>query len=183
MKVVSLNVGLPANLTWQGRTILTGFRKEPVRGPVEFRGVNLIGDAQADRAVHGGARKSVYVYPSEHYPVWKAELTVTELPWGSFGENLTTVGWLETDTRLGDRVRIGTAEFEVISPRKPCHKMEAAFRRTDMIRRFHRSRRSGFYLGGIKPGVLRAGDSVELLSTPTGSPTVAEAYAGYAGEI
>jgi MOSC domain-containing protein YiiM len=183
MKVLSVNVGLPRTFEWQGRKITTGFRKEPLSGRVNFRGVNLEGDAQADRAVHGGTHKSVYVYPSEHYPVWAAELSVAALPWGSFGENLSTVGWLETRARIGDKVRIGTAEFEVMSPRKPCYKMEAAFQRTDMIRRFHQSRRSGFYLGGVKFGSLGAGDSIEILSSVAGSPTVFEAYPGYAGEI
>jgi MOSC domain-containing protein YiiM len=183
MKIVSVNVGLPANLVWQGRTISTGFRKLPTSGRIEFVGVNLAGDGQADRSVHGGPRKSVYVYPSEHYPSWKAELQATQLPYGSFGENLTTAGWLETEARLGDRVRIGTAEFEVTSPRKPCYKMEAAFQRTDMIRRFHLSRRCGFYLGAVRPGSLEPGDSVELVSRATGAPTIAEAYPGYAGEL
>jgi MOSC domain-containing protein YiiM len=183
MKVLSVNVGQPRSMSWQGRTFLTGFRKEPVLGRVQFHGVNLVGDAQGDRTVHGGSRKSVYVYPSEHYPSWESELSVSKLPWGSFGENLTTVGWLETEARIGDRARIGTAEFEVTSPRKPCYKMEAAFQRNDMIRRFHTSRRSGFYLGGVSSGALEVGDSIEILSSQSASPTIAEAYPGYAGEI
>ena len=183
MKVLSVNVGLPAALTWQGRSVITSFRKNPIQGIVEFRGVNLAGDSQADRKVHGGNRKSVYVYPAEHYPVWESELGVGKLPWGSFGENLTTSGWLESVARIGERVRIGSAEFELASPRKPCYKMEIAFQRADMIRRFHLSRRCGFYLGGVKEGALRAGDPVVTLSRKAGAPTVAEAYPGYAGEI
>ena len=183
MRIVSLNLGLPASLAWQGRTIVTGFRKAPVLGRVNFAGVNLVGDGQADRSVHGGDRKSVYVYPSEHYHAWRAELGIAELPFGAFGENLTTEGWMESAARVGDRVRIGTAEFEVTSPRKPCYKMEAAFQRDDMIRRFHRSRRSGFYLGGVKDGSLEAGDQVVLLSSRSGSPTIAETYPTYAGDM
>lgn len=182
MEVLSVNVGVPQTIMWGDREIRTAFRKVPVNGKIEFRGVNLLGDDQADRSVHGGERKSVYVYPVEHYPWWRQELELTELPWGSFGENLTTSGWLESDACVGDRVRIGTAEFVVASPRKPCYKLEASFRRNDMIRRFHRSRRSGFYLAGRRPGTLTAGDRIELLSRQAGSPTIADTYPRYAEE-
>lgn len=182
MEVVSINVGTPQTFVWQERTIRTSFLKTPVEGPVEFRGVNLVGDDQADRKVHGGERKAVYVYPFEHYATWCEELGVPELPLGSFGENLTTRGWLETEARVGDLVRIGTAEFVVVSPRKPCYKMEAAFRRPGMIQRFHRARRSGFYLGGSASGRLSRGDRIELLRRAEGAPTIAEVYPRYAGE-
>lgn len=182
VKVLTVNVGVPRTLAWGGREIRTAFLKMPVAGPITFRGVNLAGDDQADRSVHGGERKAVYVYPVEHYDFWRRELDVTTLPFGSFGENLTTQGWLETEARIGDLVRIGTAEFVVVSPRKPCYKLEAAFRRDDMIKRFHRARRSGFYLGGRRSGQLAAGDSIELLARVPNAPTVAEVYPSYAGE-
>ncbi len=182
MKVVSINVGFPRVLTWGGREVRTAFRKEPVSAPVEFRGVNLVGDEQADRSVHGGERKAVYVYPVEHYGFWREELDLSDLRFGSFGENLTTQGWLETEVRVGDLVRIGSAEFAVTIPRKPCYKMEAAFQRDDMIRRFHQSRRSGFYLSGRTSGRLAAGDEVEVLSRVEGARTIAEVYPSYAGE-
>ena len=175
-----MNVGTPQTITWQGHEIKTAFRKSPVNGPVEFFGVNLVGDDQADRRVHGGDRKAVYVYPFEHYSFWCQELGLEKLPFGSFGENLTSSGWLERDACIGDCVRIGTAEFVVVSPRKPCYKLEAAFQRPDMIRRFHRARLSGFYLGGRKPGRVAPGDSVELLSREHGAPSIAETYALYA---
>lgn len=179
MKVLSVNIGTPGMIRWGGREIWTAFRKAPVPGPVEFRGVNLLGDDQADRRVHGGDRKAVYVYPFEHYTFWRRELGLNELPFGSFGENLTTVGWLERDARIGDRVRIGSAEFTVVSPRKPCYKLEAAFQRSDMIRRFHHARLSGFYLGAGKPGRVGVGDSIELLSREDGAVSIAEAYPSY----
>ncbi len=182
MKVVSINIGTPQVLTWAGREVRTAFRKAPVPVPVEFRGVNLVGDDQADRSVHGGERKAVYVYPVEHYAFWREELGLSDLPFGSFGENLTTQGWLETDAHVGDLVRIGSAEFVVTMPRKPCYKMEAVFQRDDMMRRFHHSRRSGFYLSGRTSGRLAAGDEVEVLSRVEGARTMAEIYPSYAGE-
>lgn len=180
MNVVSVNVGTPEIITWGGREIRTAFRKRPIRGAVEFRGVNLVGDDQADRAVHGGDRKAVYVYPSEHYATWAQELGVPDLAPGSFGENLTTAGWVETEARIGDHVRIGSAEFIVVSARKPCYKMEAVFRRDDMISRFHRAGRPGFYLAGRRPGRIAAGDPILLLARDDAAPTVAQSYPAYA---
>jgi MOSC domain-containing protein YiiM len=174
-RVVSVNVGAPQTIRWEGRDIRSGIRKTPRPGRVALRGVNLVGDDQADRTVHGGSRKSVYVYPSEHYPYWTAELSGSRLEWGSFGENLTTEGWLERDAHIGDLVRIGSAEFEVTQPRRPCFKLNATFARADMIERFHRSGRSGFYLGARRDGEVGAGDPIELLSRPAGAVSIFEA--------
>ena len=111
--VISVNVGLPREVVWRGEPVTTGIFKEPVSGPVRAVGINLEGDRQADLTVHGGADKAVYVYPAEHYPYWQEELG-RELPWGMFGENLTVDGApLEDDAGIGDRLRIGSAEFLV----------------------------------------------------------------------
>lgn len=174
MRIVSLNVGKIETLEWEGRQVKTGFRKRSISGPVVLRGVNLAGDDQADRKVHGGPSKTLYVYPSEHYAFWKAELHSPTLPWGSFGENLTTSGWLETEAHVGDRVRIGTAELVVTQPRRPCYKLNIAFSRTDMIERFLRAGRSGFYLGPVREGEISAGDDIELLSRVPESPSIAQ---------
>ena len=109
-----------------------------------LRELNLEGDQQADLTVHGGQNKAVYAYPSEHYPFWKQELQGVDLPWGSFGENLTTAGLLESDVCLGDRFKIGTAEVVITQPRIPCFKLNLKFDRDDMIKRFLASHRSGF---------------------------------------
>ena len=121
--VISVNVGLPREIDWQGKRILTSIWKEPVAGRVRVGPFNLEGDQQSDLSVHGGARKSVYAYPSEHYADWRRELPGVELPWGVFGENLTIEGLLETDVRIGDRLSIGSAEFVVTQPRRPCFKL------------------------------------------------------------
>ncbi len=122
MHVVSVNVGQVEVIVWEGRQVRTGFRKHSVHGRIALRGVNLVGDDQADRTVHGGRQKTVYVYPSEHYPFWRGTLQNTALEWGAFGENLTTAGWLESNAHVGDVLRIGlkpTRRSEVFSERSP----------------------------------------------------------------
>ena len=143
--------------------VSTGIFKEPVAGRVRLRTLNLYGDRQADLSVHGGPEKAVYVYPSEHYEFWKRELPDMELPWGMFGENFTTTGLLETDTNIGDRFRVGSAEVVVTQPRMPCYKLGIRFGRKDIIRRFLASERSGFYLSVAKEGEVAAGDEFELI--------------------
>lgn len=95
MKLISVNIGLPREVIWKGKRVTTGIFKEPVEGRVRIRTLNLDGDRQADLTVHGGPSKAVYVYPAEHYDYWRGELPDMKLPWGMFGENLTTQGLLE----------------------------------------------------------------------------------------
>lgn len=146
-----------------GEPVSTGIFKEPVAGRVMLRTLNLDGDRQADLSVHGGPDKAVYAYPSEHYAFWKHELPEMELPWGMFGENFTTTGLLETETNIGDRFRIGAAEVMVTQPRMPCYKLGIRFGRSDIIKRFLVSERSGFYLSVLKEGEVGAGDEFELM--------------------
>jgi MOSC domain-containing protein YiiM len=112
-RLVSVNVRLPREVTWKGKTVTTGIFKEPVEGRVMMRMLNLDGDRQADLKVHGGPDKAVYAYPVEHYEFWRRELPDTRLPWGMFGENLTVEGLSEKTVSIGDRFRIGTAEVMV----------------------------------------------------------------------
>jgi len=137
--------------------------KEPVAGRVMLRTLNLDGDRQSDLSVHGGPFKAVYLYPSEHYEFWKRELPDMELPWGMFGENFTSEGLFETDTNIGDKFRIGTAELMVTQPRMPCYKLGIRFGRADIIKRFLLSERTGFYFSVLKEGEVGAGDQIELL--------------------
>ena len=152
MKIISVNVGLPRLVLRNGEPVSTGIFKEPVAGRVMMRTLNLAGDRQADLSVHGGPEKAVYVYPSEHYDFWKHELPEMDLPWGVFGENLTTTGLFETAVNIGDRFRVGTAEVMVTQPRMPCYKLGIRFGRADIIKRFLISERSGFYLSVLKEG-------------------------------
>jgi MOSC domain-containing protein YiiM len=143
--------------------VSTGIFKEPVAGRVMLRTLNLDGDRQADLSVHGGPQKAVYVYPSEHYAFWKQELPEMDLPWGMFGENFTTEGMFETEINIGDRFRIGSAEVMVTQPRMPCYKLGIRFGRTDIIKRFLASERTGFYFSVLKEGEVGSGDQFELL--------------------
>jgi MOSC domain-containing protein YiiM len=160
VKIVSLNVGSPRPVEWRGRRIMSGIYKAPIEGRVPLRRLNLEGDRQADLSVHGGVDKAVYVYPSEHYPFWRRELELAELPWGSFGENLTTAGWWEDEVHIGDRFRVGTAEVVVTQPRMPCFKLAMKFDRDDLVERFLESGRPGFYLAVLEEGEVAAGDAM-----------------------
>lgn len=162
-KIISVNVGLPRLAVWRGATVSTGIFKKPVEGRVQLRTLNLDGDRQSDLSVHGGPYKAVYAYPSEHYQFWRAELPETALPWGMFGENLTTEGLCEDTVCIGDRFRIGQASLTVTQPRMPCHKLAIKFKREDIIRRFLASGRTGFYFSVQSEGEIGAGDEMELI--------------------
>jgi len=163
MRVLSVNVALPREVTRDGLAVTTAIFKQPVSGRVPLRRLNLDGDRQADLTVHGGPNKAVYVYPSEHYAYWATELPDRPLGWGMLGENLTTEGLLETEVHVGDRFRVGTAEVVVTQPRMPCYKLGIKLGRPEMVERFLASRRSGFYLAVLREGEIGAGDSIELL--------------------
>jgi MOSC domain-containing protein YiiM len=163
MKIISVNVGLPRLVLRNDEPVSTGIFKEPVADRVMMRTLNLDGDRQSDLSLHGGPQKAVYVYPSEHYDFWKQELPDMDLPWGVFGENLTTTGLFETEINIGDKFRIGTGEVMVTQPRMPCYKLGIRFGRADIIKRFLISQRSGFYLSVLKEGEVGAGDEFQLL--------------------
>ena len=176
MKLVAASVGGPREMSWQGRTILTSIFKTPVSGRVRVGRLGLDGDEQTDLSVHGGPDQAVYAYPSEHYAAWRVELPEADLPWGAFGENFSTEGLLEGDVRIGDTFRIGTAMFYVTRPRFPCYKLGARFGRTDMVRLFQQSGRSGFYLAVMREGEVGAGDPIERIERGAPGPTVADLF-------
>jgi MOSC domain-containing protein YiiM len=163
IKIISLNVGRPRLVLRNGEPVSTGIFKDPIQGRVMMRTLNLDGDRQADLTVHGGPQKAVYVYPSEHYAFWKQQLPEMNLPWGMFGENFTTSGMLESEIHVGDKFRIGTAEVMVTQPRMPCFKLGIRFERSDILRRFLASERTGFYLSVLKEGEVGVGDELELI--------------------
>ena len=174
MKVLSVNVGLPKIVEYNGEPVLTAIFKSPVAGTVRVGETNLDGDRQADLRVHGGYYKAIYVYPWEHYAFWNSNLEGVDLNYGNFGENLTVTGLLETGVNVGDRLRIGSAEFRVTQPRSPCFKLNIRFGRNDMIKRFVKSGLSGFYLSIEKIGELASGDEIELIERNEGGVSIAE---------
>src|SRR5207249_4109778 len=174
MKLVSVNTGLPRNVTWHGRNVTTGIFKQPVQGRVALRKLNLDGDRQADLTVHGGEHKAVYCYPFTHYDYWKVELPGRELPMGSFGENFTADGFLEDSVYLGDRFSVGTAEVTVTQPRLPCYKLGIRFESDDMVKRFLASGRTGFYVAVVREGEVGAGDEMRVIAQEANAVAVSE---------
>jgi MOSC domain-containing protein YiiM len=173
MKVRSLSVGLPRDVDVEGGSVRTSIFKEPVDRRLRVTALNVEGDEQSDLTVHGGVDKAVYAYPSEHYEAWREELPGVDFPPAVFGENLTTEGLLE-DVRIGDRFRIGTAEFVVTQPRLPCYKLGIRFGRTDMLKRMLRNGRTGFYFAVTREGEVGAGDAIEPVERLDEGLTVAD---------
>jgi len=180
MKVISVNVGRPREILHEGRVIRTGIFKEPVAGRVRVTALNLAGDEQADLTVHGGPSKAVYVYPSEHYEFWRKELPEMNFSWGMFGENLTTEGLLETQVNVGDRLCSGSVELLVTQPRLPCYKLSVKFGRDDIVKRFLKSRRTGFYCAVLREGEIGAGAPIHWLARDDQGVTVADITRLYA---
>ena len=178
MKVVSVNTGLPREVSWHGRIVTTGIYKEPVEGRVALRKLNLDGDRQADLTVHGGEHKAVYCYSLAHYDYWKRELPGRELPMGMFGENFTiddgVGGLLEESVHLGDRFSVGTAEVAVTQPRLPCYKLGVRFGSDDMVKRFLASGRTGFYVAVVREGEVGAGDEIKVIAREPKAVAVSE---------
>jgi len=179
MKLLSVNVGLPREIEVNGKTVRTSIWKDPVQGRVHVSPLNLDGDRQSDLTVHGGLDKAVYLYPSEHYAYWRAELPGAELAWGAFGENFSTDGILEDQVRIGDRLRVGSAEFIVTQPRMPCYKLGIRFNRPDIIKRFLQSKRTGFYLAVLREGEVGEGDEMTFIEQQVSGVTVTDIVSLY----
>jgi MOSC domain-containing protein YiiM len=180
MRVLSVNVGLPREVSWRGKLVTTGIYKQPVEGRLAVRTLNLDGDRQADLRVHGGWDKAVYAYPSEYYELWRQERPELEFPWGQFGENLTTEGLVDTEVSIGDRFRVGTAELAVTQPRLPCFKLGIKMGREEFVTEFLERGLHGFYLAVVREGEVEAGDPIVRLSSDPrgfGVTEVARLYA------
>ncbi len=174
MRVLSVNVGLPREVALDNGRLLTSIFKAPVGGRVAVRQHDLDGDQQSDLTVHGGRAKAVYAYPHEHYAFWHEQLPDVGLTPGHFGENLTIEGLREGDVHVGDRLKVGTAELVVTQPRLPCLKLAIRFKRADMLRRFQKSGRSGFYLAVHAEGGVAAGDAIDMLERHPAAVSIAE---------
>jgi MOSC domain-containing protein YiiM len=164
MNLLSVSVGVPREIEWHGKLVRTSIFKSPASGHVRALTLNLEGDVQSDLSVHGGVHKAVYAYPSEHYQIWHEEIPDLDLAWGAFGENFTTQGLFEETVHIGDHLRVGSAEFVITQPRMPCFKLGIRLGRPDMVKRFLRSGRTGFYLAVLEEGQVTAGDSIELFA-------------------
>ena len=173
-RLLSLNVGLPRDVAWEGKTIRTAIWKEPVDGPRMVRRINIDGDDQADRAAHGGEHRAVFVYQIESYRYWERELRRHDFSYGQFGENFTVQGLADDDVCIGDRYRIGQAIFEVTQPRVTCFRVGIRMREPAMPSLLVSHHRPGFYLRVIQEGLVEAGDEITLLERGPEQVTVAD---------
>ena len=161
MKLVSVNVSLPREITHKGKTVQTGIFKEAVDRRVRVGTLNIDGDGQADLIGHGGPFRAVLVYSLENYAYWEHELGQSGFEFGHFGENFTVDGMLEEDVHVGDVFRIGTAMFQVTQPRVPCYKLAIKVGIENFYSRILESGRPGFYFRVLEEGEVGAGDAIE----------------------
>jgi MOSC domain-containing protein YiiM len=182
MRVLSVNIGLPRKVVFNGQIVTTSIFKDPVNGPIMLRNLNLDGDRQADLTVHGGIDKAVYSYPEEHYDYWRNQFPNMDLRWGMFGENFTTEGLMEDAVNIGNKFKIGSAKLVATQPRMPCYKLGVRFGRMDIIRRFMASGRSGIYFKVLQEGQIEAGDKIKIIRKDENNVTVKDIVRLYVGE-
>lgn len=173
-KILSVNVSTPKMVEFEGQKVTTAIFKEPVKGRIRLKRLNLDGDKQADLKVHGGPDKAVYAYPFEHYQFWCDIYPYTKMPYGMFGENLTIVGLMESEVNVGDRFGIGSSKVIATQPRMPCFKLGVKFGNMNILRKFLVSRRSGIYFKVLEEGEVGAGDSIIKLESDTNRVTISD---------
>src|SRR5262247_3541436 len=176
-RLISVNVGLPRDIEWKGRTVHTGIWKNPVRGPCRVGRLNLDGDRQGDLAGHGCEQRAVFVYQIESYRYWQEQLNRTDFVYGQFGENFTIEGLLDDAVCIGDRYRIGSALFEVTQPRVTCYRVGIRMNEPRMPALLTSSGRPGFYFRVLEPGEVGAGDEVVKVGEAAERMTVADVNA------
>jgi ferredoxin-NADP reductase/MOSC domain-containing protein YiiM/ferredoxin len=175
--LVSVNVGMPRDVPWQGRTVFTGVFKDPVTGPRRVRRLNVDGDGQGDLGGHGGEQRAVFVYQLDSYRYWERELGRSDLVPGHFGENFTVEGLGDDEVCIGDRYRIGTAVFEVTQPRVTCYRVGIRMNDPRIPALLVSHRRPGFYFRVLEEGDVEAGDDIVKLATGPEEMAVADADA------
>jgi ferredoxin-NADP reductase/MOSC domain-containing protein YiiM len=173
-RLMSVNVGLPQDVAWQGRTVRTAVWKRPVEGARLVRRLNIDGDGQGDLAGHGGPNRAVFVYQLESYEYWQRQLGRDDFTYGEFGENFTVRGLADDEVCIGDRFRIGEALFEVSQPRVTCYRVGIRMDDPRIPALLVSHRRPGFYLRVLREGDVQAGDEVVKVAAGAGAMTVAE---------
>lgn len=173
-RLLSVNVGLPRDIAWKGRTVHTGIWKTPVQGRCQARRLNLDGDGQGDLTGHGGEHRAVFVYQIESYHYWQEQLSRADFVYGQFGENFTIEGMPDLDVCIGDRYRIGSALFEVTQPRVTCYRVGIRMNEPRMPALLTGSGRPGFYFRVLQEGEVGAGDEIVKVAQAKEAMTVAE---------
>ena len=165
--LLSVNIGMPKDVPWQGKTVFTGVFKDPVTGPRRVRKLNVDGDGQGDLAGHGGEQRAVFVYQLDSYRYWGRELGRDDFVYGQFGENFTVDGLADDEVCIGDRYQIGTAVFEVTQPRVTCYRVGIRMNDPRIPALLVSHRRPGFYLRVLQEGEVQAGEEIlKLVSGP-----------------
>src|SRR4051794_35433697 len=172
--LVSVNVGMPKDVPWQGKTVFTGVFKDPVTGPCRVGRLNVEGDGQGDLAGHGGEQRAVFVYQLDSYRHWERELGRSDFVPGQFGENFTIEGLADDEVCIGDRFQIGSARFEVTQPRVTCYRVGLRMNDPRIPALLVSHRRPGFYLRVLEEGEVQAGDAIHKLADGPEQMTVAE---------
>src|SRR6187200_1984291 len=172
--LLSVNVGMPKEVPWQGRTVFTGVFKDPVTGPRRVGRLNVDGDGQGDRAGHGGEQRAVFVYQIDSYRYWERELGRDDFVCGQFGENFTVDGLDDDDVCIGDRYQIGEATFEVTQPRVTCYRVGIRMNDPRIPAMLVSHHRPGFYFRVLQEGDVQAGDEILKLASGPEQMTVAE---------
>ncbi len=173
-RLLSVNVGMPRDIEWEGRTVHTGIWKDSVDGPRRVGRLNVDGDGQGDLNGHGGVNRAVFVYQIESYRHWQEFLDRDDFSYGQFGENFTVAGLADDEVCIGDRYRIGSALFEVSQPRVTCYRVGLRMNEPRMPSLLVAHRRPGFYLRVLEEGEVEAGDAIERVETGREAMTVAE---------
>src|SRR3954464_13785126 len=173
-RLVSLNVGRPRDVAWQGKTVRTAIWKAPVTGPRMVRRINIDGDDQGDRLAHGGEHRAVFVYQLGSYRHWERELGRSDFTYGQFGENFTVDGLHDDDVCIGDRFRVGEALLEVTQPRVTCYRVGIRLEDPAMPSLLVAHHRPGFYLRVLEEGQVEAGDDIVKVANGPEQLTVAD---------
>jgi ferredoxin-NADP reductase/MOSC domain-containing protein YiiM/ferredoxin len=173
-RLLSVNVGLPKDVPWQGRTVFTGVFKSAVDGPRRVRKLNIDGDGQGDLAGHGGEQRAVFVYQIDSYHYWERELGRNDFVYGQFGENLTVEGLADAEVCIGDRYQIGSAIFEVTQPRVTCYRVGIRMNDPQIPALLVSHHRPGFYFRVLQEGEVQAGEDIIKLSSGGEQMTVAD---------
>lgn len=172
MQVIATNIAKPRELTWKGKTQVTGIYKYPVDEPMLLKDHRVVGDLIGNKEVHGGEFKAVYLFSSEHYPYWQKKYPALEWHWGMFGENLTTRGLMDHEIEIGNIYKIGTAVVQSTIPREPCYKLGLKFGDQDIIQAFIAHGNPGAYVRILEEGEIQTGSAIELIEPARGSISI-----------
>ena len=174
--VISTNIGERKTIVFNGKELETGIYKYSVNNPIYLGKTDVMNDNVIDRRYHGGLDKACYLYPSENYEFWKEQFSGLKMEWGMFGENLTTLGLIESDVRIGSIYQIGEALVQVTQPRQPCFKLGIRFNNAKVVKLFSNSPYPGIYVRILKEGYVKTGDSIQLIEYMSNSLSLVDVF-------